>query len=160
MPVNAGTVDIYTDGSCHTQLRIGAWATLIFTSGDKIMLTGTVMDTTHNRMELTAVIKGLEYVSKNCNSLSMIRIFSDSQYVTGLAGRKEKLTSASLCTQKGTLIQNADLVEALWAFDSFYTLEFIKVKAHQKEGGIINYNIEVDKIARKMVRDIVRESSD
>ena len=60
MPIDL--VEIYTDGSCHTQFLIGAWAAIIFISGEKIILSGIENYTTHNRMELMAVIKALEFI--------------------------------------------------------------------------------------------------
>ena len=57
--------EIYTDGSCHTQKRIGAWVAIILTGTEKKVLSGIVQDTTHNRMELYAVIKGIEYIKNN-----------------------------------------------------------------------------------------------
>jgi ribonuclease HI len=151
--------DMYTDGSCHTQLRTGGWAAIIFITGEKVILTGINRDTTHNRMELTAVIKGIAYIKDHYKDISLINIYTDSQYVAGLEGRKEKLISRSLCTQNGTPVQNEDLVRELWAFGTFPTLDFIKVKAHQKQGSVINPNIEADKLVRKLVRKEVQKNT-
>ncbi len=155
MPPSSRIIDIYTDGSCHTQHRIGAWASLLFTGQEKIVLTGNEADTTHNRMELTAVIKAIEYISKNFKGVAILNIFSDSQYVVGLTGRKEKLSAHQFITKKGNDIQNADLVKALLSLTECFEIEFIKVKAHQKKDETVNYNIEVDKLSRKLVREAV-----
>ena len=77
--------EIYTDGSCHTQNRIGAWAAIIFTATGKKVLAETVADTTHNRMERLAVIKGIEFIKRNYPGITTIKLFSDSQYVVGLS---------------------------------------------------------------------------
>jgi ribonuclease HI len=151
--------EIYTDGSCHTQRRTGGWAALVFTGSEKIIISGVATDTTHNRMEITAVIEGIEYVRKHYKEVALIHIFSDSQYVTGLAGRKEELLARQLITQNGSLLPNADLVRELWKYDHVFKLEFVKVKAHQPKNDELNHNIEVDKLARKMVRDAVRSGN-
>ncbi len=146
--------EIYTDGSCHTQNRIGAWVAIVFSGTEKKILSATVEDTTHNRMELTAVIKGIEYIKDNYPAIRIIKLFSDSQYVVGLPARKEKLSALSFTTKKGNEIQNADLVKKLLVYLSMLSIELIKVKAHEKNTGVPNYNIEADKLSRKMVRDV------
>ena len=145
--------EIYTDGSCHTQYRVGAWVAIVFINTGKKVLSAIVPDTTHNRMELSAVIKAIEYIKNNYPSITTIKLFSDSQYVVGLPGRKEKLSALNFSTKKGDEIQNADLVKELFRHLSTSPVEFIKVKAHQKQSETFNYNIEADKLSRKMVRD-------
>jgi ribonuclease HI len=155
---NSGQViTIYTDGSCHTQHRIGGWVALVFINEEKIVLSGVVHDTTHNRMELTAVIEAVQYVRHNYKTAGAINIFTDSQYVVGLVTeRKQKLHAKDFQTKKGNIIQNADLVKELLAQDTAITLHFTKVKAHQKKTAATEYNIEADKLSRKIVRDAVR----
>src|SRR5690349_22600198 len=82
------SADIYTDGSCNAENGLGAWVAIILSGEEKTVLSGKVPDTTHNRMELYAVIAGIGHAGKTFRSL---RIFSDSQYVVGLVERKEKL---------------------------------------------------------------------
>ncbi len=55
---------IYTDGSCNPKIGIGAWATIIFINEGKITLEGSAKDTTHQRMELIAVIEAFSHVLK------------------------------------------------------------------------------------------------
>lgn len=144
------SADIYTDGSCNTQNGLGAWVAIILSGEEKTVLSGRVPDTTHNRMELYAVIAGIRHVEKAFKSL---RIFSDSQYVTGLMERREKLMAAGFITSKGTEIRNADLVKEFYALGGYIELTFIKVKAHQKKGIDLNFNIEADKLVRKIMRE-------
>jgi len=88
---------------------------------------------------------------------SKTTVKSDSQYVIKIKERKEKLKQANFITKKGKEIQNKDLVIRLIKFIETIELEFIKVKAHQKKTNIRNYNIDVDKTSRKIVRNIVKE---
>jgi len=101
-------------------------------------------------MELYAVIAGISYAAKTFRSL---RIYSDSQYVTGLMERREKLMAADFITGKGTEMRNADLVKEFYALSRHTELIFIKVKAHQKKGVDVNVNIEADKLVRKIMRE-------
>lgn len=151
--------EIYTDGSCHTQHRIGVWVAIVLTGTGRKVFSATVPDTTHNRMELIAVIKGIQYLVNNCRSIKTIRVYSDSQYVTGLPSRKEKIVSNNFSTENGKRLQNADLLRIFFELLSSLSIEFIKVRAHQKQDEIINYNREADKLARKLLRKAVEKSS-
>jgi ribonuclease HI len=152
-------IEIYTDGSCHTQLLKGGWAALIFYGNEKIILSGKEINTTHNRMELTAVINAIEHVLEKLQPVKEITVFSDSQYVIGLRSRKEKFTASDFTTKKGTEIRNADLVKKLLNFEKQISIHFTKVKAHQKKNDTLNHNIEADLLCRKIVREAVKAES-
>ena len=149
-------IEIYTDGSCHTQSGIGAWVAIILAEKEKITLSGSEANTTNNRMELTAVLKAMEYVSMNHSSYSAIKIYSDSQYIIGLSGRKEKLLGKDFITKGGNELPNTDLIKLFFACIAKHNIEFVKIKAHQKRGEAENYNIDADLLSRKMVREIVK----
>jgi ribonuclease HI len=144
---------VYTDGSCHTQTLNGGWAAIIFIDEEKVVLTGEASATTHNRMELMAVIKAISYVQEKHPTISAIRIISDSQYVVGLTARSEKLISNNFITRKGTEISNADLVKILLQYIATLPLSFTKIKAHQQKDNEPNFNIEADKLSRSIVRN-------
>ncbi|MDP3556811.1 MAG: ribonuclease H [Bacteroidota bacterium] len=146
-------IEIYTDGSCNPQLLIGAWAALVFVNGKKTILNGTENDTTHNRMELLAVINAIKHVEATLKSKETLHVYSDSQYVVNLNSRRTKLEAKNFITNKGTPIQNLDLVQALLKLIDTNSIEFVKVKAHQKPDGTQNFNREVDIIVRKLVRE-------
>lgn len=149
-------IKIYTDGSCHTQRLAGAWVAIILCNNEKIILTGSENNTTHNRMEIVAVIEAIAYANKYFNAATQINIYSDSQYVTSLPGRKQKLQSAAYCNKKGTFIQNHLLIDQFYKCFSESNITFEKITAHQKKTDVINYNIEADILARKIVREQVR----
>ena len=55
------TVEIYTDGACKGNPGPGGWGVLLRSpSGQEKELFGGELETTNNRMELTAVIRALE----------------------------------------------------------------------------------------------------
>ncbi|MBI9053075.1 MAG: ribonuclease HI [Bacteroidales bacterium] len=146
-------IEIYTDGSCHTQQRIGGWAALIFVNNEKLVLQGSETDTTHNRMELLAVIKSIEYTVKEFNEFEKLFIYTDSQYVERIPLRTQKFILQNFRTKSGKEIQNVDLVKRLIGLLNSTNIEFVKVKAHQKASDTPNYNREVDKLSRKIVRN-------
>ncbi|MFW5761014.1 MAG: RNase H family protein [Cyclobacteriaceae bacterium] len=148
-------IEIFTDGSCHSKLCVGAWAAFIVSNDGEKTLTGTETDTTHNRMELLAVIKSIQHAAQQNPEARMI-IYSDSQYVCHLPSRFERLKQKNFLTNRGTEIQNVDLVNELIFLLDKYTIEFIKVKAHQKsETPSSKNNRYVDKLSRKVVREQV-----
>ena len=50
-------IKIYTDGACSVNPGIGGWgAIIIFESGEEKEISGSELETTNNRMEITAVI--------------------------------------------------------------------------------------------------------
>lgn len=155
--MNPACIEIYTDGSCHTQKRIGAWAALIIIGSDREILTGVEEDTTHNRMELLSVIKSIEFVNTLHPETGM-RIYSDSQYVCTLPERLPRLKQKSFLNKKGAEIQNADLLKTFFQLIGGQDIEWIKVKAHQKDKSEQSaHNSFVDKLSRKLVREGVKE---
>jgi len=149
-------ISIYTDGSCHTQHRVGGWAAILLIGVHEIVLKGSERETTHNRMELQAVIKAFDYLEELSLKETEIRVYSDSQYVVRIRERKEKLKANEFMTKSGNVIQNKDLVLTLISYIESLNIQFIKVKAHQRKTDVRNINREVDMIARKIVRDYIK----
>ena len=147
------TIIIYTDGSCRTQQHIGAWSSIILVDDEKISLSGIEINTTHQRMELLAVINAIEYIQNHFKTTTNIQLNSDSQYVIGLLARAEKLAAKNYLTKKGNDIANEDLVKKWLYLNSIFTIECNKIKAHQPLSEATKYNIELDKLSRKLVRE-------
>ena len=71
-------IQVYTDGACSGNPGIGGWGVVILLNKDgPILLNGGELQTTNNRMELTAAIKALNYFHKS----ESIKIITDSKYV-------------------------------------------------------------------------------
>ena len=70
-------VDLYSDGACKGNPGPGGWGVLLCCKGRERELFGGERLTTNNRMELTAVIHGLNALTRP----SEVTIFTDSQYV-------------------------------------------------------------------------------
>ncbi|HEV2355490.1 MAG TPA: ribonuclease HI [Puia sp.] len=69
---------MYTDGASRGNPGPGGYGTILFWGGHKKELSAGYRRTTNNRMELMAVIAGLEALKKDN---LRITIYSDSQYV-------------------------------------------------------------------------------
>lgn len=144
-------IEIYTDGSSHTQKLIGAWAAIIYYNKTKIIIKQVVVNTNHNRMEMQAVIQAIKFVDTNYSTNIPIIINSDSQYVVNLVDRKEKLKKNEFITKKGNPVKNLDLVITLIDQIETHEITFNKIKAHVKDGDIKNR--EVDLLVRKLMRE-------
>ncbi len=70
-------VEIFTDGSCKGNPGPGGWAALLRLGKHEKELVGGEADTTNNRMEMTAAIRGLEALTEAC----AVELYSDSKYV-------------------------------------------------------------------------------
>ena len=70
-------VQLYTDGACSGNPGPGGWGAILIYNGVEKALSGGERWTTNNRMELTAIIKGLEALKEPC----LVEIFTDSRYV-------------------------------------------------------------------------------
>lgn len=70
-------VEIYTDGGCRGNPGIGGWGALLRMGDHEKELKGGEMETTNNRMELTAAIEGLKALKRPCE----VTLTTDSQYV-------------------------------------------------------------------------------
>ena len=75
--MRSNEIVIHTDGACKGNPGPGGWGAVIEQNGCQVKLSGSEPQTTNNRMEMTAVIKGLEAVDASANVL----ISSDSTYV-------------------------------------------------------------------------------
>ncbi|WAI18593.1 MAG: ribonuclease HI [Buchnera aphidicola (Acyrthosiphon caraganae)] len=71
------TVKMFTDGSCLGNPGAGGYGTILrYKRHEKILTSGFYL-TTNNRMELMAVISGLEFLNQSC----FVEITTDSLYV-------------------------------------------------------------------------------
>ena len=113
------------------------------------------METTHQRMELTAVLESLRYLRGQNKIREQILIYSDSQYVVDLLKRKERLMLSNYRTKKAKPIRNTDLVQELIGFMDYTNIGFLKIKSHQT---LTNFesvlNREVDLLSRKNMRSM------
>ncbi len=70
-------IKIYTDGACSGNPGPGGWGAVLIYKSHKKEISGSEINTTNNRMELTALIKALEALKEKCE----IEIFTDSKYI-------------------------------------------------------------------------------
>lgn len=120
---------IYTDGACSGNPGKGGYGGIyIKLNGEAEEFSGGEDVTTNNRMELMAVIVGLEKTAENAK----VKVYSDSAYVVN-AFNQNWLTNwkrNGWRTAGGSEVLNSDLWKELSNIVSARDVEFIKVKGH------------------------------
>ena len=71
------TVTMYTDGACSGNPGPGGWGTVLIYGKHRMEMSGGEAETTNNRMEMMAVICGMEALKRP----SKVDIYTDSTYV-------------------------------------------------------------------------------
>ncbi len=145
-------IDLYTDGACSGNPGIGGWAAVLIYNGKQKEISGGEIETTNNRMELTAVIKGLEALKEKCK----VVIHSDSAYVVN-AINNNWLINWQLNgwkTSSKDEVLNRDLWERLLELLSIHSSTFVKVKGHSTN----ELNNLCDKLAVAEVQKLKAEN--
>ena len=152
-------VRLFTDGSASPSRGVGAWASCVLVDDTEHLLDGTAQDTSQHTMELVAVLKGLEFIQKHAEKVRRVEVYTDSQYVAGLPGRRERLERGRFFTKKGKPVKNSSLIRELYGWLDKYDIVLHRVPGHNKAGKseITDYNRKVDKHSRALVRAMLRD---
>ena len=135
-------ITIYTDGSCLNNPGDGGWAAIINVNKQVKKISGSVKDTTNNKMELMAPIKALQQIKEK----QPIEIYTDSQYVRlGITDWVHKWIKNNWQTSKKEPVKNKELWIQLHELNNSSDVKWIWVKAHA--GDVLNE--EVDLLAKK-----------
>ena len=138
-------IKIYTDGSCLNNPGNGGWAAIISINDEIKKISGSVKDTTNNKMELMAPIKALQEI----NEKRPIKIYTDSQYVRmGITDWIHKWIKNNWLTSKKEPVKNKELWIQLFELTNSLDIEWIWVKAHA--GNLLNE--EVDLLAKQAAK--------
>ncbi len=121
-------VELFTDGACSGNPGAGGWGAVLRFGVHEKELSGGERQTTNNRMELTAVIKGLEALKEPCS----VRLVTDSKYVAdGITkgwARSWKKNGWRKADKKPAL--NVDLWERLLELTDLHDVTIEWVKGH------------------------------
>ena len=117
-------IDIYIDGSCLGNPGPGGWGAVIVEKNNTIEICGKEIDSTNNRMEISAVIMCLEYTKE----YQRIKIFSDSQYVINTMTKNwKRKANIDLWEKLDELVSKR---EVLWEWVRGHEGNFYNEKAH------------------------------
>lgn len=140
------SVTLYTDGACSGNPGPGGWGCILIYGDYKRKLSGYENNTTNNRMELMAVIKGLECLVRPV----ALTIITDSQYVKNAftAGWLQNWKRNNWKTSTKEDVKNKDLWLELSLLVEKHVVTWQWVKGHS--GNV--YNDICDKIAREAIK--------
>ena len=126
-PAEDDTVLIHTDGACSGNPGPGGWGAVLEYGGHERTLSGFEPETTNNRMELMAVIRALEALTRPCT----VRVVTDSQYVQkGIRDWLPGWKKRNWKTASGSPVKNRDLWQALEAAAAPHTVSWEWVRGH------------------------------
>lgn len=119
---------LYTDGACSGNPGPGGWGCVLEYNGTQKQLSGFEDNTTNNRMELMAVIKGLSALKEPCN----VEIFTDSAYVFNAFTQNWIVNwqSNGWVNSSKKQVANIDLWQQLLSLIETHKVHFNKVKGH------------------------------
>jgi len=144
----AERVEIFTDGACRGNPGPGGWGALLRFRGRERELCGGERETTNNRMELTAVIRALEALTRP----SPVRVTTDSQYVKrGITEWIANWKRNGWKTAARKPVKNDDLWRRLDELAAVHDVRWHWVKGHAGHAG----NERADRLANRGIDERV-----
>lgn len=120
-------VEIYTDGACRGNPGPGGWGVLLRAGAREKELYGGETETTNNRMELMAAIRGLEALKRSCE----VVLYTDSQYVrNGITTWMARWKRNGWKTSDRKPVKNVELWQQLDSAATRHKVEWHWVKGH------------------------------
>lgn len=137
-------VELFTDGACSGNPGPGGWGAILRVGDKEKELWGGEVQTTNNRMELTAVIRGLEALKRPVS----VRVYTDSQYVQkGISEWIHGWKKRGWKTADKQPVKNEDLWRSLDTLAAGHRVQWLWVKGHAGHPE----NERADALARKGV---------
>jgi ribonuclease HI len=160
---------LFTDGSVHTQSKIGCGAAL-FTRSESQCLTLNELKTqiqtrkftatASTQLELQTLLWALtDLLPNDCNSLT---IYTDSQNILSLLQRRARFEANNYHSKRGHLLRNAALYQAFFKLHDSLRFNLVKVKGHpalaQRDHMDQIFNL-VDRAARAACKRTIKSKS-
>ncbi len=128
MPDILKKVDLFTDGACSGNPGPGGYGVILKYNGHEKELSAGYKNTTNNRMELMAIIKGLEALKEPCQ----VTVYSDSRYIVDAInkGWVQRWQANNWKRNKKESAKNIDLWQRLLKQLQRHRVTFVWVKGH------------------------------
>lgn len=141
------TVEIYTDGACRGNPGPGGWGALLIAAKHRKTIYGGELETTNNRMELTAAIEALNVLK----GPRKVILHTDSKYVMdGINEWMPDWKKRGWKTAAKKPVKNKDLWMALDEAVARHKIDWRWVKGHDGNRG----NETADELANLGVDEI------
>lgn len=124
-------VTLYTDGACSGNPGPGGYGAILIYNGIEKEVSGGEKNTTNNKMEMMAVIKGLEMLKEPCE----VFVYSDSAYVVNSIEKGWIYSWKKNGWKKSDKkeVKNIELWERLLKLMEIHKVTFLKVKGHSDD---------------------------
>ena len=133
-------IEIFTDGACKGNPGPGGWGVLLRKGKHEKELSGSEPDTTNNRMEMRAVIEGLNALIEPCE----VELYTDSKYVVdGITKWVHGWKKRGWISASKKPVRNEDLWHDLIAAELRHKVNWHWVRGHNGHAE----NERVDKLA-------------
>ncbi len=137
---------LFTDGSVNTQSRIGYGAYLAVSerglSLDSLIACVKVMrfeHTSSTKLELQTLLWALGDIQALGNK---VIVYTDSQNIMGLPGRRERFEQNSYRSKKNKPLNNYELYQEFYRMTDQLHCKFVKVRGHQ----VSNQKDDIDRL--------------
>lgn len=140
-PMSLPRVTIYSDGSCSPNPGPGGWGVVILPEkGKQRELSGKVIETTNNRMELQASLEALRALPR----ASEVQLYTDSKYVrNGISKWIVNWQKNNWLTAEKEAVKNRDLWELLNQEIQRHEVQWHWIKGHANN----QHNERADELA-------------
>ncbi len=141
-------IEIFCDGACSGNPGPGGYGVILRSGTTVKELSGAAIDTTNNRMEMTAAITALEALTRPCS----VVLTTDSQYL--VKGMREWLSGwirKGWINSKKEPVLNRDLWERLHALSQVHRIEWCWIKGHAGHAE----NERCDELARLAIKKML-----
>jgi ribonuclease HI len=120
-------VDLFTDGACSGNPGPGGWGAILRMGTAEKELSGGEVQTTNNRMELMAVIRGLDALTRGMP----VTVHTDSRYVMdGISQWMPRWKANGWKTADKKPVKNVDLWQELDAACRRHQVKWQWVRGH------------------------------
>ena len=143
-------LDLFTDGACKGNPGPGGWGALLRLGAHEKELSGAERDTTNNRMEMTAAIRGLSALTEPCE----VAVYTDSKYlIDGITKWVDGWKKRGWVNASKKPVRNADLWHELIELVGRHRVEWNWVKGHSGHPE----NERVDRLASEAAERVARD---
>jgi ribonuclease HI len=153
---------LFIDGSVNTRSKAGYGAYLCAPAGSLSFDPSPAQvklkrfeHTSSTRLELQTLLWALGEVP---TLVCKVTVYTDSQNIIGLQGRRNRLENNKYLTKKNKLLNNHDLYREFFRITDQFHCTFVKVPGHQvsnKKDGIDRFFTLVDRASRSALRNHV-----
>lgn len=149
-------VEIFTDGACSGNPGPGGWAAILRYGAHELEISGSMPQTTNNRMEVFALISALGKLKTRCD----VTVYSDSAYLVNAFNEHwlDNWQKKDWKNSEGKPVENQDLWRLLLITirKKGHVMTFCKVKGHADHPE----NNRCDAMARDAIKQYLKKNPD